>query len=138
MEQSPRKGALWLAVCSGLLLLPKALSEASVGISGWSEDPWVSLWFLFSLAFTLLIFLGAWALRTTSRPRIWGWVILVSAFSQPLVGWTLYGYVLEDWMPSPLLRYVAAPALTFVGMLCGVISGILLIVEQKRGSDTPT
>ncbi len=132
MRGGSRRGALWLAVGSGVLLLPKALSEASVGISGWGEDPRVSLWFFLSSALTLLIFIGAWVIRTRSRPKLWGWVILVSALAQLLTGWTPYGYALEDWLSLVLgvPRFLADPLL-ILGMLLGTMSGILLIAEQK-------
>lgn len=136
MRGGSRRGAFWLAVGSGVLLLPKALSEASVGISGWSEDPGVALWFFLSSVFTLLIFVGAWALRRTSRLKLWGWVILVSATAQLLAGVTLYGYVLDDWLSLVLgvPRFLADPLL-ILGMLLGTMSGIWLIVEHKS-SDT--
>lgn len=133
--RSSRRGAFWLAVGSGVLLFPKALSEASAGISGWSEDPGVALWFFLSSVFTLLIFVGAWALRTTSRPKLWGWVILVSALAQLLAGWTLpyYGYPLEDWLSLVLgvPRFLADPLL-ILGMLFGTMSGIWLIAENRN------
>lgn len=134
--RSSRRGAFWLAVGSGVLLFPKALSEVSVGISGWSEDPGVALWFFLSSVFTLLIFVGAWTLRRTSRPKLWGWVILVSATAQLLAGVTLYGYALENWLSLVLgvPRFLADPLL-ILGMLLGTMSGIWLIAEHKS-SDT--
>lgn len=133
------RGAFCLAIASVVLLLPTALIKAyQVAMWGWAEVGAASLWFLFPLVLTLLILFGAFAVRRRmSRLRLWGWIILVSASLQLIAGLTptAYGPRFSGWLPEEA-QFLEEPLL-ILGVLCGMMSGILLIAES-RGSTGQT
>lgn len=135
MAHKPRKWPSWLAVCSGLLLAPTALLGAAfVALIGPLEA--ITLLGLLHFALVVIVLLGAWAVRTTPQPMLWGRIILGSSFVQFFLGlaWLGLAGLGPAWWPID----VTFQLVTFLlGVILGMMSGIWLIAEQ-RGSTGQT
>lgn len=129
-----RKGASWLALVGSLLLLSKALGSAAVALSGWppsdGAEAFAILWFAVPLLLVGAMLVGALVVRaSTSRPKLWGWLILVSGSLQIATGWSPLGSYPPSWLPQEL-RFLEEPLL-ILGVLLGAMSGIWLITENR-------
>ncbi len=133
MERAIQQGPFWLAIVGYLLLLPKALGSAATALSGWPPsdraEAFAILWFAVPLLLLGALLVGALVLRSgPSRPKLWGWLILVSGSLQFATGWSPLGSYAPFWLP-PGLDWFAIPSL-LLGVLCSVMSGIWLIAGQ--------
>ena len=115
-----------LAAVSSLLLLPTALWTASAALSG--PMGVITFWGLLPLALVVIVLVGAWAARTTSRPGLWGKIIVGSCLLQFFASW------LAGWIAVWNIRVhvLVVLAVVLLGVILGMMSGILLIAEQRR------
>jgi len=129
MDTIPRQGPFWLAMCSGLLLLPTALWEASGALSG----PMGVITFLrlLPLALVVIVLIGAWATRTAPQPGLWGKIILGSSFVQFFLSLFVAVWPIAVVLQIPELVLLGA---VLLGVICGMMSGIWLIAEHSGSS----